>query len=80
MNNNENIAGERLKELRGILNLSQTGLGIEVGVASNYISACERGRRKIGIKLINRFVAMAERYGVKIDQSYLRPDLEEQGV
>lgn len=67
----------RIKELRLLMKMSQTKFGNAIGVASNYISAFEGGRRKPGMVLAKRIIKLADRYDIQIDESYLRPDLEE---
>lgn len=76
MNDQNNLAGERIRGLRELLGMSQTKLAFATGVASNYISALEKGRRKPGVKMCNRIIEICSQQDIKIDHYYLRPDLE----
>ena len=49
--------GERLRELRLRIGLSQEELGDAAGLDRTYVSSCERGRRNVSIETICKFAA-----------------------
>ena len=47
--------GERVKELRKSLNISQEELAFRAGLHKNYVSDVECGRRNVSLRAIEQF-------------------------
>ena len=54
MNNVKINFGNRVKQLRKQLNISQEELGFQSGLSKNYISDVERGTRNISLEAIEK--------------------------
>jgi Predicted transcriptional regulators len=69
MNKNtiEQQFGYRIKELRGILNISQEELAFRCYLSKNYVSDVERGTRNISLKSIEKF---AIGFNISIDELF----------
>lgn len=65
----------RLQQLMQAIGLNQGELADELEVYACYVSAMMAGRRKAGIRMCRRIMKVAEKHGVKVDESFLRPDL-----
>lgn len=48
--------GQRIKQLRQELGLSQEGLGLEAGVDRTYVSDVENGRRNVSVDILERLI------------------------
>lgn len=48
--------GQRIKQLRNELNISQEALGLEAGVDRTYVSDVENGRRNVSVEILERLV------------------------
>lgn len=66
---NYKILGERIKEERKRIHLTQAQLANEVGISDTYMGAIERGERSL---TLDTLVKLANRIGVTID--YLLTD------
>ncbi|MBQ9730625.1 MAG: helix-turn-helix transcriptional regulator [Bacilli bacterium] len=53
--NIEKKFGERVKELRKSLNISQEELAFRAGLHKNYVSDVECGRRNVSLRAIEQF-------------------------
>jgi len=62
--------GQRIKQLRSELGISQEALGLEAGVDRTYVSDVENGRRNVSVEILERLVkalgvTLAEFFGAK---------------
>ncbi|MFN8290249.1 MAG: helix-turn-helix transcriptional regulator [Chitinophagaceae bacterium] len=48
--------GQRIKQLRQELGLSQEALGLEAGVDRTYVSDVENGRRNVSVDILERLI------------------------
>lgn len=48
--------GQRIKQLRNELGISQEALGLEAGVDRTYVSDVENGRRNVSVEILERLV------------------------
>lgn len=63
------IFGERVRDLRHILHISQEELAFRADLHRNYISDVERGQRNISLKAI---YAIARGLNVNVEALFLR--------
>lgn len=56
----EEKVGNRIKELRNILGISQEELGFRSGVHRTYIASLEVGKRNISISTLEKIVSALE--------------------
>ena len=49
--------GQRIKELRKELNLSQEGLAYKAEVDRTYVTDVENGRRNVSVEILERIIA-----------------------
>lgn len=52
--------GQRIKELRKDLKLSQEGLGLKAEVDRTYVTDVENGRRNVSMEILERLVKALE--------------------
>lgn len=52
--------GQRIKELRHKLELSQEALGNKAGVDRTYVTDVENGRRNISVELLEKLITALE--------------------
>ncbi|MBL7733220.1 MAG: helix-turn-helix transcriptional regulator [Chitinophagaceae bacterium] len=48
--------GQRIKQLRTELGISQEALGLEAGVDRTYVSDVENGRRNVSVDILERLI------------------------
>ncbi len=48
--------GQRIKQLRSEIGISQEALGLEAGVDRTYVSDVENGRRNVSVEILERLV------------------------
>lgn len=48
--------GQRIKQLRNELGISQEALGLEAGVDRTYVSDVENGRRNVSVDILERLI------------------------
>lgn len=48
--------GQRVKQLRNELNISQEALGLEAEVDRTYVSDVENGRRNVSIEILEKLI------------------------
>jgi transcriptional regulator with XRE-family HTH domain len=48
--------GQRIKQLRNELGISQEALGLEAGVDRTYVSDVENGRRNVSVEILERLI------------------------
>ncbi|MBS1778256.1 MAG: helix-turn-helix transcriptional regulator [Bacteroidetes bacterium] len=52
--------GQRIKELRHELGISQEALGNKAGVDRTYVTDVENGRRNVSVEILKKLVAALE--------------------
>ena len=65
----EEIFGERVSQLRKILNITQEELAFRSNLHKNYISDVERGKRNISLRAIYQ---IAYGLGVSVDALFIK--------
>lgn len=70
-NDPKTLFGERLRELRKQVGISQEELAHRAGLDRTYVSSCERGRRNLTLECIVKFAAAL---GVKPSELLARLD------
>lgn len=50
------LIGQRIKQLRTELGISQEALGLEAGVDRTYVSDVENGRRNVSVEILERLI------------------------